>query len=70
MEWVMKIIRLLPDFSKVVKHGFKEFSWWKGFLFTYSYRSYMFSGWKITKLTWFDATRFADTLYKTCKNEF
>ena len=25
MEWVMKIIRLWPDFSKVAKHGFKDF---------------------------------------------
>ena len=31
MEWVMKIIRLWPGFSKVAKHGFKEFYLWKGF---------------------------------------
>ena len=42
MEWVMKIIRLWPDFSKVAKHGFKEFSLWKGFLLTWNYRLYMF----------------------------
>ena len=27
MEWVIKIFRLWPDFYKVAKHGFKEFSW-------------------------------------------
>ena len=70
MEWVMEIIRLWPDFSKVAKHGFKEFSWWKGFLFTCSYRPYMFSFRKITRWTWFVVKRFAKTLYKTCKNEF
>ena len=42
MGWVMQIIRLWPDFSKVAKHGFKECSWWKGFLFTCSYHPYMF----------------------------
>ena len=43
MEKVMEIIWLWPDFSKVAKHGFKEFYWWKGILFTWSYRLYMFS---------------------------
>ena len=70
MEWVTKIIRLWPDFSKLAKRGFKEFSWWKGFLFTGSYRPYMFSIRKITKKTWFDAKLFAESVYKTCKNEF
>ena len=48
MEWVMKTIQLWPDFSKVAKHDIKEFSWWKGFLLTCSYRPYMFSVRKIT----------------------
>ena len=53
MESVIKIIQLWLDFLKVAKHGFQEFSWWKVFR-------------KITKLTWFDAKRFA---YKTKKKE-
>ena len=48
-EGVIKIIRLWLDFSKVAKHGFKEFSWWKGFLVAGSYRPYMLPIRKITK---------------------
>ena len=49
VEWVIKIIRLWPDFSEVAKHDFKEFSWWKGILLAGSYRPYMFSIRQITK---------------------
>ena len=54
-EWVInkievpRDVRLWPDFLKIATHGFKEFSWWKGFLFAWSYRPFMFPTWKITK---------------------
>ena len=43
MEWVIKIIRLWPDFSEVAKHDLKGFLDEKVFLFAGSYRYYLFS---------------------------